>query len=113
MTNEDFIKNNLTERDIAKLLLFGTRPESKVIKDARKVFDYWTSHEFTKNSNCGERKTFSIWKFTIWHNNEKNTKENIGRSMIVSREVWLSMPHNRKYWNKAIEEYNKRWLKNE
>ncbi len=29
MTNEDFIKNNLTERDIAKLLLFGTRPESK------------------------------------------------------------------------------------
>ena len=44
---------------------------------------------------------------------KKNTKENIGRSMIVSREVWLSMPYNRKYWNKAIEEYNKRWLKNE
>lgn len=62
---------------------------------------------------AGERKTFSIWKFTIWHNNEKNTKENIGRSMIVSHEVWLSMPYNRKYWNKAIEEYNKRWLKNE
>lgn len=113
MTNEDFIKNNLTERDIAALLMSGRHPESKIIKDARKVFSYWSSFDFTKNSNCGEKKTFSIWAYSFWSNPKTHIPERIGREILLSRQVWLSMPYNKEYWNEAVKKYNERWEINE
>lgn len=106
MTNEDFIRSRLTEEDIAKLLLYGERPNSKVIEDAKKVFDCWASFHFTKNSNGGDKKKFSIWNFDYWHNRATDKWEKIGRDMVLSRKVWLSFQYNKKEWEQAIQEYD-------
>ena len=110
MTNEDFIKGNLTERDIAAILSFGDKPSSYVVEKAKKVFSFWASFGFTKNSNCGKRESFSIWNFIVWHNPQTQKKERIGREGSIPEQVWLSMPYDEKHWDNAEEEYNKKWL---
>lgn len=109
MTNEDFIRSRLTEEDIAKLLLYGERPNSKIIEDAWKVFSYWASFQFKKSGNGGARSKFSIWNFTFWHNTKTKEIEKIGRELILSRKVWLSFQYDKEEWARAIQAYNERW----
>lgn len=109
MTNEDFIRSRLTEEDIAKLLLHGERPNSKIIKDAEKVFSYWASFCFVKNGNSGYEENFSVWNFEYFYNFLTDKWEKIGRDMILSRKVWLSFQYDKEEWARAIQAYNERW----
>lgn len=109
MTNEDFIRMSLTEQDIARLMLYGERPDSEVIQNAKKVFYYWASFGFKKCGNAGGKEKFSIWNFTHWHNSKTGQSEKIGRNLILSRKVWLSLPYKKEEWCNAIQKYNSKW----
>lgn len=61
MTNEEYIKHNLTEDDIVAILLDRGGACSIVVEKARKVFQCWSTFDYTRNGNYGEDKVIFLF----------------------------------------------------
>jgi len=111
MTNFEYITKNLTERDIASLLIsIYTFPEFSSF--VHKVYHAWEKWALSVSPNAGNmakgcksgKRTIkdnpSIWFWENWHmpNGEWEKK---GRPRNVSMQVWLSLQYNPKDWEET------------
>ena len=110
MTNFEYIKANLTERDIAALMTCQP-DENSILNKAWCVFDVWSkSFSSNKGNMTYDSKTKepienpSIWNYEIWHYPDGSSKRS-GRTRSVAGQVWLSKQYDEKTWKEAIDKY--------
>ena len=110
MTNFEYIKNNLTELDLA----YYEFPHDMSLKDrpdlfCEKIYAAWNKWAESASSNHGNmakgiygeiviNENPSIWSWEIWHYPDKTCKKS-GRSHTISFLVWLSKQYNPEDWS--------------
>ena len=112
MTNFEYIKANLTERDIASIISYtDTLDDNSILNKAWLVFNAWAKSfssnvgNMTYNSKTKEPiENPSIWNFEIWHYPDGSTKR-CGRNSHIAKQVWLSKQYDEKTWKEAIDKY--------
>ena len=109
MTNFEYIKNNLTDRDLAyyafpSAMKYNDRPP--LFTD--RIYDAWMNWAESFSSNHGNmakgnhnghiiRDNPSIWAWQKWHYPDGNWRDS-GRTNVVSFSVWLGMQYNPDEW---------------
>ena len=111
MTNFEYIKENLTELDLAYYIF----PHQTLWKDQPKLFSskIWKAwgkwaDSFSENRGNMAKGEYgdgtiikhnpSIWSYEYWFFPD-GTRKKRGRNNIVSFSVWLSLQYDEKYWN--------------
>ena len=109
MTNFEYIKDNLTELDLAYYTFpHDLKPKDKVNGFLERVYEAWNKWAESVSSNkgnmaAGEYKSGiikedpSIWAWQDWHFPD-GTWRRRGRSHTVSFLVWLSKQYNPEDW---------------
>ena len=101
MTNFDYFKQTLTERELADIF-----SETKCSLEDR-LYDAWEkwcnniSDTGTNVQKNGKIPNIWFWRETY---NEKTKKwEKTGRNMNISIQQFLFMPYKAEYWEREVE----------
>ena len=110
MTNFEYIKNNLSERDLAYLIFPHVLKPNEVPSElfSDKIYSAWSKWAESASSNLGNmskgihgkhiiKEDPSIWFWERWSFPDGTWKKR-GRNHIVSFSVWLSMQYNPDDW---------------
>lgn len=104
MTNAQYIKTLLTDRDLAELFtshgyyVFFEQPHNKQIANA---FKAWREDNDRPNKNFIEEndtKTPSVWQWLSIHNHKTGKWESTRRSLELMFQHWLFLQYNEKHW---------------
>lgn len=98
MTNLEYIKSIMTDRDLANLVLFNTGISDlqwKIIF----AFKKWAESFSTNRGNCVKEgiENPSIWAFELWHYPDGH-KEKRGQPHSVAFQTWLCHQYNKDDW---------------
>ena len=119
MTNGDYVRQYLFDSDIAKMMsLSFSRSDSNILIKLHKVFDYWSTYEYTKQSGNYFKIKEDLYKkcsifniFTKFSIEETGEEIKYGRTYENSMRLFLSLTYDKNYWDTAIKEYDKKWNK--
>ena len=109
MTNFEYIKNNITELDLAYYEFYqfvGGKDQPNLFKD--KIYDAWYKWAESASNNHGNMakgnhngrviaEDPSVWVWENWHYPDGEWRKS-GRNHIVSFLVWLSMQYDPDEW---------------
>ena len=98
MTNLEYIKSIMTDRDLANLVLFSARDASFQWK-VYCAFDKWAESFSTNRGNCVREgiENPSIWAFETWHYPDGHMEEK-GQPRNVAFQTWLCHQYNKDDW---------------
>lgn len=105
MTNADYIRSAMTDADMAMMLANYTRIRPNL---TRKAYNAWSRWAESASSNHGNMvkgdhgrthisEDPSVWLFENWAFPD-GTWKRMGRTMLVSVQVWLSQPYRPEEW---------------
>lgn len=95
MTNFDYYKKTLTERELAELFCGSTS-----FRYEGRLHDAWYKWLGNTDGNIQkDGKIPNIWFWTVTFNEKANKWEKTGRNPIISIQQFLSMPYKKEYWN--------------
>ena len=110
MTNADYIRQTISDRDLAQCLCLDySFFKSRYLRDCERVFAYWACKDGNEHGNVHKKgcQAPSVFDWERTYNEETKKWEVTGRKHELSIEIWLSMPYKKDYWDKAIEWSNK------
>ena len=111
MTNFDFIKEHLTELDLAFFEFpHALKPEESETLFKNKIYSAWSKWAESCSTNNGNmakgiyyngekfiKKDPSVWAWEYWYYPDGTWKKS-GRNHIISFQVWLSKQYNPEEW---------------
>ena len=98
MTNLEYIKSIMTDRDLAGLLIYddrGAKLKWRIIGAFRK----WAESFSTNKGNCVKEgiDNPSVWAFETWFYPDGH-KEKRGQPQNVAFQTWLCHQYNKEDW---------------
>lgn len=103
MTNFDYFKQTLTERELADIF-----SERKFLYLEGRLHDAWSkwcgSISSTGTNVQKNGKIPNIWFWERTHNLETGKWEKTGRNKNISIQQFLFMPYKAEYWEREVEE---------
>lgn len=100
MTNADYIRTQLNDRQLAEMLSFSSH--SNIQNRAMIAFDNWAGSFSSNKGNVKgiDREDPSIWAWEKVYDDCLGQWIDYGRETKLSFQVWLTMPYNeRGEWN--------------
>ena len=114
MTNGDYIRSMMTDRMISEMY-FGKNAEYFLdsalpfLQQIDEVFNYWSSFDGKDTGNVIMYDSIpSIWQWKVTYNSNTQKWTHTGRTDRLSFQQWLFMQYDKNYWNKAINEFDKK-----
>lgn len=111
MTNFEYIKSTMTERDLAEAVTKHIAWTPWILK-IRYAFDKWAESTSSNHGNMAKglwyndreiKENPSIWAWEIWHYPDGTTKK-MGRPPMVAFQVWLAAQYNPEDWDEDWDE---------
>lgn len=113
MTNGDYIRSMMTDRMISEM--YFSRDIQHLsnphyfLQQIGKVFNYWCSFDGKDTGNVIMSDCIpSIWQWEVTYNSNTQKWTHTGRTDRLSFQQWLFMQYDKNYWNKAINEFDKK-----
>ncbi len=112
MTNYEYIKNNISERDLAYYIFpHAMKPKDRPPLFSDRIYGAWSTWAESASPNRGNmakgdhngkiiENNPSIWMFERWTYPDGSWQSK-GRNSIISFLVWLSMQYNPAEWEES------------
>ena len=97
MTNADYIRTQLNDRQLAEILCFSSH--SNLQNRAMIAFNNWVNSFSSNKGNVKgiDREDPSIWGWKKVYDDCLGLWVDYGRETKLSLQVWLSLPYNEKH----------------